>query len=291
MGNQTFKPIVKWAGGKSRILNQLLPFFPSEYNNYYEPFLGSGAVFFRLFPELRQQKNSIYLSDLNEELINLYQVVRDDVDGLIATTKKHIYDKEYYYHIRSLNPHTLSRIERASRMLYLNKTCFNGLWRVNSKGQFNVSFGRYKNPVIVDESALRSASKALKHANLTACSFEIALENAKPGDFLYLDPPYIPLSSTSSFTNYTKESFTIQDHQELKIVFDNLAKIGCYVALSNSNTEIVKKLYSGYNIKEIKASRAINSNTKKRGSITELLILSYPDNYCRGNEVIRNAMH
>lgn len=283
MKTQNYKPIVKWAGGKSRVLNQLIPFFPKEFRSYHEPFLGGGAVFFRLFPELKHNSATTYLSDLNEELIYFYKVVRDDVENLINSAKTHIYEKEYYYHIRSLNPNKLTRLERASRMLYLNKTCFNGLWRVNSKGEFNVSFGRYKNPVIVDEIALQNASTALQHAELSACSYEKVLNNAKPGDFIYLDPPYMPLSSTANFSSYTRERFTIEDHQLLKIVFDELTDIGCYVALSNSDTDMVRELYGQYNIKEIKATRAINSNAKRRGPITELLILSYPDEYCRHN--------
>jgi len=277
------KPIVKWAGGKWRLINKLLPYFPAEFNNYHEPFLGSGAVFFSLFLEIASRKAKAYISDLNDELINLYEVVRDDVEGIIGVSRGHIYDKDYYYYIRSLDPRKLSRIERASRMLYLNKTCFNGLWRVNSRGQFNVAFGNYTNPQIVDESALRTASNVFKQAELYCADFEEVLENAKSGDFVYLDPPYVPLSSTANFTGYTPYSFTKEDHLRLKKVFTKLVKKGCFVALSNSNTQIVKELYGRYNIKTISAPRAINCNPQKRGAIQELLILSYSDELARYN--------
>lgn len=278
------KPIIKWAGGKSRLINKLLPYFPAEFNNYHEPFLGSGAVFFSLFNEITSRKAKAYVSDLNDELINLYEVIRDDVEGIIEVSKEHIYDKDYYYYIRSLDPDKLSRTKRASRMLYLNKTCFNGLWRVNSSGQFNVAFGNYTNPKIVDVPALRSASSVFKQAKLYCGDFEeVVLKNAKSGDFVYLDPPYMPLSSTANFTGYTPYSFTKNDHLRLKRVFTQLVKRGCFVALSNSNTEMARELYEGYNIKTVSATRAINCNTQKRGAIQELLILSYPDELSRYN--------
>lgn len=272
-----YKPVVKWAGGKSRIINQLSKYIPNIFNNYHEPFVGGGALFFYLFPELRKRNAEAYLADSVEELINLYKEIRDNVEELIKVSKKHVYSKDYYYIIRALKPSEMTNLERASRTLYLNKTCFNGLYRVNSKGQFNVSFGDYTEPVIVNEVALRNASEAFKYANIFNSDFELVLNNVKAGDFVYLDPPYVPLSATSDFTKYTSGSFTIDDHRRLKKAFDLLKEKGCYVMLSNSDTDFVKELYFGCNIKKVSAIRAINSKVTKRGAITELVILSYPD--------------
>ena len=272
-----YKPVIKWAGGKSRLVRQFSRYIPTEFNNYHEPFVGGGALFFYLFPEIRKRNAKAYLSDLVEELINLYKIVKSDVEELITISKKHIYDEKYYYKIRSLDPCKMSDIEKASRTLYLNKTCFNGLYRVNSKGQFNVSFGDYIDPVIVDEANLRKASEAFQSAEIFHADFEVVLANAGKGDFIYLDPPYVPLSTTSNFTQYTSGSFNVNDHKRLKNVFDQLKARGCYVMLSNSNTDFVKDLFSSNNIKTINASRAINSNTARRGTIKELVILSYLD--------------
>jgi DNA adenine methylase len=277
MNKYPSKPVVKWAGGKTRMLDQLSKYFPCEYVNYHEPFMGGGAVFFYLFSEINSRKAKAYLSDSIEEIINLYRVIRDDVEMLITTAKNHIYDEKYYYNLRSQNPAELCAVQRASRILYLNKTCFNGLYRVNSKGQFNVSFGDYNDPVIVNEESLRNASSAFQQAELSAGDFEMVLENAAAGDFVYLDPPYVPLSPTSSFTGYTAGSFGFADHRRLREVFGILQARGCYVMMSNSNTEFVRDLYRGCNTKTINATRAINSVATKRGAIKELVVLSYPD--------------
>lgn len=277
MSNIRLKPVVKWAGGKSKIISQLSRYFPKDFNNYHEPFVGGGALFFHLFPIIKQMNTRAYLSDNVEELINLYKIIRDDIETLVNVSKTHIYDEEYYYKIRSQDPKKLSKAQRASRILYLNKTCFNGLYRVNSKGQFNVSFGDYTDPVIVDKETLRYASEAFRYARLFTGDFELVLENAQKNDFVYLDPPYVPLSATSNFTGYTAGSFGFSDHKRLREVFGKLEAKGCYVMLSNSNTDFVRELYSDYNIKTVNAMRAINSDAAKRGSIKELLILSYPD--------------
>lgn len=277
MSKYSSKPVVKWAGGKAKMLNQLSKYFPQEYINYHEPFMGGGAVFFYLFAEINNRDAKAYLSDSIEEIINLYKVIRDDVEMLIITSKNHIYDEKYYYNIRSQNPAELNDVQRASRILFLNKTCFNGLYRVNRKGQFNVSFGDYNNPLIVNEAALRSASSAFQHAELSAGDFEIVLENAEAGDFVYFDPPYVPLSPTSNFTGYTPGSFGFNDQRRLREVFGVLQARGCYVMMSNSNTDFVRDLYRGCNTKIINATRAINSVATKRGAIKELVILSYPD--------------
>lgn len=273
-----YKPVIKWAGGKSKIINQFSKYIPEKFNNYHEPFVGGGALFFYLIPDLIKRNATAYLSDLIEEVINLYQIIKNDVDNLIEISKKHEYEEDYYYNIRALETSKMPDIERASRILYLNKTCFNGLYRVNNKGKFNVSFGDYNNPVIVDEVTLRNASEAFQYAKIFHSDFEMVLNNARKGDFVYLDPPYVPLSATSDFTKYTSGSFGVSQHKRLKNVFDELKSRGCYVMLSNSNTEFVNNLFSGYNIKTVNASRAINSNATKRGAIKELVILSYMDN-------------
>lgn len=270
-----YKPIVKWAGGKIRLLSQFSAFFPLGFNNYHEPFVGGGAVFFHLFPQLQQNESQAYLSDSNEELINLYQVIAENVEELICITKQHVYEKEYYYKIRALDPRSLTKLQRASRILYLNKTCFNGLYRVNRSGQFNVSFGDYTDPIIVDEGALRRAREGFQYAKLFYGDFETVLDNAQQGDFIYLDPPYVPVSGTANFTGYTKGSFGRLDQERLKYVYDNLVAMGCYVALSNSDSEFIRKMYSEYNIVTVHAARAINSDASKRGKVKELLILSY----------------
>lgn len=284
------KPVVKWAGGKSKVINCLQAYFPTTFNNYHEPFFGGGAVFFTMFSDAVGTSKSFYISDLNEELINLYEVIRDDIVKLIELLNNHEYNETYYYEIRRQDPSQLNKIERASRMLYLNKTCFNGLWRVNRKGQFNVSFGKYDNPQIYDEVALLQASFAFKHSNLFCADFEYVLLNARCGDFVYLDPPYYPVSSTANFTSYTANLFNLDDHIRLKSVFDELSNRGCYVALSNSDTTQIKNLYNDYNIKTVKALRSINSDANKRGAIDELLILSYSDEYANdtGSESVLN---
>lgn len=273
-----YKPVVKWAGGKSKLVNRLSMYLPKTFNNYHEPFMGSGALFFYLLPFLKERKTKAYLSDYVEELVNLYIVIKNDVEYLITDAKKHIYDEQYYYNIRSLDPSSMTDIERASRILFLNKTCFNGLYRVNSKGQFNVSFGDYTDPLIVNEEKLRNASEAFKFAEIFHGDFELVLNHAQKGDFIYFDPPYVPLSATSDFTRYTSNSFTVNDHRRLRDVYDILKTKGCYVMLSNSYTSMAKELYYGENIKIIKAIRAINSKATNRGAINEMIILSYHDN-------------
>lgn len=272
-----YKPVVKWAGGKTKILNQISNYLPKSFINYHEPFVGGGALFFYLYPHLKREGARAYLSDSVEELINLYQVIKEGAGTLISIAKDHVYDESYYYRIRSLNPAVLSNAQRAARILYLNRTCFNGLYRVNSKGQFNVSFGDYIDPVVVDEKVLNNASEAFQLAELFSGDFSLVLDNARNGDFIYLDPPYVPLTATSNFTGYTAGSFGPADHKRLFKVFKKLVDRGCHVMLSNSNTDFVKDLYSGFNMKTVNSKRSINSDATKRGAIKELVVLSYPD--------------
>lgn len=207
-------------------------------STYYEPFVGGGAVFFDLLPETAE------LSDLNKELVITYNVIKNNIDELIALLKKHIYDKEYYLEVRAKNIEDLSDVEIASRFIFLNRTCFNGLYRVNKKGQFNVPFGRYNNPVICDGKNLRRVSRELQNVTIKHQDYKTVLKTAKQGDFIYFDPPYFPLNRTSSFTAYTSEGFLEKEQTELRDTFVELHKRGCFVMLSNSDTPFINDLYS-----------------------------------------------
>ena len=273
------KPFVKWVGGKRQLLKQFreLGLYPPEAfnpitNTYHEPFVGGGAVFFDLLP-----KNA-KLSDLNSELVITYNVIKSGVDELIESLQKHIYNKEYYLKVRAEKVEDLSEIEVASRFIFLNRTGFNGLYRVNKSGQFNVPFGRYSNPIICDEDNLRRVSYALRDTIITHQDYKNVLETARSGDFIYFDPPYYPISATSSFTSYTAEGFLEKEQAELRDTFVKLHEKGCFVMLSNSDTPFINKLYSGLNgitINKITAGRAINSKGAGRGKITEVLITNY----------------
>ena len=273
------KPFVKWVGGKRQLLRQFrnLGLYPPEEfnpikNTYHEPFVGGGAVFFDLLPK------KAYLSDMNSELITTYKVIRDNVSALIQSLKKHKHTKEYYLKMRSKNPKDLSDVEVASRFIYLNRTGFNGMYRVNKKGEFNVPFGKYANPMICDEKNLRKVSKVLKEVVIKKQDYRNVLAEAKKGDFIYFDPPYYPISKTASFTSYTKNSFLEEDQIELRDTFVALHKRGCFVMLSNSDTVFINKLYSdikGVKVSKVVAGRAINSNATKRGKINEVLVTNY----------------
>ena len=270
--NKTY-PIVKWVGGKRQLMFELLKTMPANYNRYFEPFIGGGALFFELQPE------NAYISDMNEELINLYSVVRDNVDGLIEDLEKHEVSKEYFLNIRNIDRtemfSKLSNIERASRFIYLNRTCFNGLYRVNSQGQFNVPFGNYSNPRIIDENNLKNCSELLKNTEIKVADFSEILTKVQKGDFVYFDPPYVPLNDTSSFTSYTKAGFDIDMQFKLRDVCDELDSMGVKFMLSNSDTKLVNELYSNYEIKKVFATRAVNANADGRGKITEVLVRNY----------------
>jgi DNA adenine methylase len=266
------KPFVKWAGGKRQIVRELIRNIPSNFNTYIEPFVGGGALLFELMPD------KAIINDINTELINTYRVIRDYPQKLIESLKKHKNEEKYYYQIRALNPKELSEVERASRFIYLNKTCFNGLYRENSKGQFNVPFGKYKNPKIVDEDNIFAVSEYLKEADITILNkdYKEVCKLAKSGDFIFLDPPYYPMSKTASFTKYTKYDFTEKEQIELSKLFKELDKKGCYVMLSNSNTDFIKSLYKEYDIKEMQANRVINSKADRRKkSNIEVLIKNF----------------
>jgi len=263
------QPFVKWVGGKRGILPQLEGYFPRRFERYFEPFVGGGAVFFHLQP------SEATISDLNAELINTYRVVRDDVDTLIQHLRFHRNDEDYYYEMRGANPDELDPIARASRLIYLNRTCFNGLYRVNSKGGFNVPFGKHKNPTICNEIGLRAASEALKGVRIANRSYMAILNEAKPGDFVYFDPPYHPLNASSNFTSYTADSFSAQDQRDLATAFRVLAERGCKVMLSNSDTEFIRELYADFHIDVVMAPRMVNRDAAKRGPVAEVVVRNY----------------
>ncbi|MEH2464032.1 DNA adenine methylase [Nostoc sp.] len=270
------RPFLKWAGGKSRLIQQYIPYFPKSYKNYYEPFLGGGAVFFYLQP------SAAILTDINAELINTYCCVRDHVEELIYLLKVHKirHNKDYYYSIRNYSGGT--DIEKAARIIYLNKTCFNGLYRVNSQGKFNVPLGRYENPNICHENLLRLASIALSHAEIQQADFTEVLNHATSSDdFVFFDPPYHPISETSYFTAYNQNCFSKKDQELLRDTCAELASRGVKVMVCNSDNEFISKIYTDINfeIYRIKAARSINSNIKNRGMIYELLITSFKDFY------------
>lgn len=267
---QKLKPILKWAGGKQQLWSEIEKHIPSNFNKYIEPFLGGGAIFFGLMPE------KAVLSDSNPDLINLYEVVRDNVYNLIEILGTYQNDEEFYYFMRSQDAEKLSKLERAARMMYLNKTCFNGLYRVNKKGKFNVPFGKYKNPKICDEEALLNASKALEGKVLVCDDYlEVLSQYASEGDVVFLDPPYIPISEHSDFKRYTKHFFDNDDHRELSEEVNRLYQMGCNIILTNSNHSLVHELYSDYKIEVHQTKRFINSNAKKRSG-EDVIVLAQP---------------
>lgn len=253
------KPILKWAGGKTQMLGDLLPKVPSSYGRYIEPFFGGGAMFFALQPE------QAVIADSNPELINLYRQVANHVDDVICQLKKYENTQEMFYAVRGQDWTMLPEAEAAARTIFLNKTCFNGLYRVNKKGQFNVPFGKYKNPKICDEEGLKAASAALKKAEIVCGDYLLVLEHyAQPGDFVFLDPPYLPISEYSDFKRYTKEQFYEEDHVELAKMVKTLHERGCHVILTNSNHPLVHELYAPFTIDVIQTKRHISCNGSTR---------------------------
>jgi DNA adenine methylase len=288
-GVRPVRPFLKWAGGKGQLLAAFERYYPrrEDVRGYLEPFLGSGAVFLHVQALLAPKR--VVLTDSNAELINAFEAVKERVEDLIDLLADHKrrHDKDperYFYKVRDeAPPHPLSETERAARLIYLNKTCFNGLYRVNSKGRFNVPFGRYKNPTLCDPEALREASARLKGVKLGTGHFSRVLKVAKPGDFVYFDPPYHPLSGTAYFTSYTEGSFGEADQRELAAVFTALSARGCKVMLSNSDTEFIRDLYkefAEFQFSEL-ARRNINSRGDRRGQISELVVTNYPPREAR----------
>lgn len=268
-------PFVKWVGGKRQLLKHIKPILPESINTYYEPFIGGGALLFDHRPSVA------VINDYNKELINTYNVIRGDVEALIADLKTHVYDKDYFYEIRSLDRNSdyssMSDLKRASRLLYLNKSCFNGLYRVNSKGEFNSPFGSYTNPNIVNEDTLLAVSRYLNNNNVTTRTgdFQEAVFDAQDGDFVYFDPPYDPVSKSANFTAYSKLGFSREDQERLRDLCIELTDRGVKFLLSNASTDFINELYSGFTILEVGANRAINSNGAKRKKVQEVLVRNY----------------
>ena len=267
------RPFLKWAGGKTQLLPALLKRAPTSCNRYLEPFLGGGALYFAMQPK------AAYLADFNPELINCFEVVRSNLAELKEELKKYRYDKEMFYEVRELDRQadysSTSPVARAARFIYLNKTCFNGLYRVNSKGHFNVPFGAYKDPTILDVPNLTACSNALQSAVLKTGSFEEIDDVAEKGDLVYFDPPYAPSSETSDFTQYVSGGFDESSQELLLVTCLKLHQKGVKWMLSNSNTNIIQELYRGFKVETVEASRAINSKAEKRGPILELIIRNY----------------
>lgn len=276
----TPKPFVKWAGGKRQLIPVLNENLPKSFGTYFEPFLGGGALLFHILTERHGQRCSV--SDLNSDLILTYTTIRNRIDELISSLKNHEKNyhkdsKQYYYSVRDSNPR--NEIEKTSKLIFLNRTCFNGLYRVNSKGKFNVPLGRYSNPNIVNEENLRLVSQVLQstRVSIKCRDFEAVLDDAKKGDLVYFDPPYQPVSSTANFTSYTNKDFTEKDLYRLAQICSKLNSKGCKVILSNSDSKQVSDMFKDktWKIKKIEANRAINSNSKKRTGHFELLIKNF----------------
>jgi len=253
------KPILKWAGGKTQIITELLNRAPKKFGKYIEPFFGGGALFFALEPE------SAVISEINPELVNLYTAIRDDVFGVIEQLNRHRNDRDYFYEIRSQDWHSLTTIEAAARTIFLNRTCFNGLYRVNRSGGFNVPFGNYSNPKILDVDGLLAASNSLQNTTIILGDYKTVLaEKAEPGDLVFLDPPYLPISKYSDFKRYTKEQFYEEDHVDLAAEVERLHELGCHVILTNSNHPLVHELYQGFKIDVLQTKRHISARGDRR---------------------------
>ena len=273
--NKLIKPFLKWAGGKRYLESEIKKRVPRS-THYHEPFLGGGAILFSLQPK------KATVNDINEDVINVYNVIKENVDKLIMVLSRHKNESGYFYKIRALDRDErkfsqLSDVEKAARIIYLNKTCFNGLFRVNNQGQFNAPFGRYKNPNFINAPVLRAVSKYLNDNNVTILSktFEKLLSQIKKGSFVYLDPPYDPVSETASFTGYNLYGFDREDQKRLKEFCDKLNKKGVKFLLSNSATDFIKDLYKNYHIDLVKAPRNINCDGTKRGKVDEVLVRNY----------------
>ncbi|MCC6953358.1 MAG: DNA adenine methylase [Deltaproteobacteria bacterium] len=267
------RPFLKWAGGKTGLLEELQKRTPQSYGTYFEPFLGGGAFFFSLLP------TNAVLSDIGGELVNCFLTVRNNVEELITELQTHKHTKKHFYNLRQLDRRAdywlRTPVEKASRFIFLNKTCFNGLYRVNSRGEFNVPFGSYKNPKIFDADNLRACSRALNRAQISKRSFEAVLDNATSGDFVYFDPPYVPLNETSNFTSYAEDGFSLERQAKLADVCAELDRKGVKFMLSNSHTEFVLEAYRKFRVDTVYASRAINSVAANRGKVAEVVVTNY----------------
>jgi DNA adenine methylase len=273
--NKLIAPFLKWVGGKRQLMPAINELLPEKHTTYYEPFIGGGAVLFE------NQPPKAVINDFNKELINVYEVIKNHPDELISDLKTHKNESDYFYDIRALDRESsfesLSNIKKASRVIYLNKTCYNGLYRVNNSGEFNSPFGKYKNPNIVNETTIRAVSKYLNNNNVIILNgdFEIAVKGIRKGAFVYFDPPYDPVSESSNFTGYVQGGFNMFDQVRLRDLCVELDSKGVKFLVSNSATPLIEDLYRDFNIRYVKANRSINSNAKKRGEVDEVLIRNY----------------
>jgi DNA adenine methylase len=274
--NKLVAPVLKWVGGKRQLLDVLVPLLPGKVTSYCEPFVGGGALLFELQPE------TAYVNDINDELIRVYDTIKHDVEALIIALQEFKNESNYFYTVRDNDRDktkysSLSDIEKAARILYLNKTCYNGLFRVNSAGEFNSPFGNYRNPNIVNAPMLRAVSSYLNAAtlHLTSVDYAEVLPTLPKGAFVYLDPPYDPVSDTASFTGYAKGGFSRDEQTRLRECCDELHRRGLKFMLSNSATDFIKKQYAAYHITVVQAKRAINSDATKRGEIDEVVVRNY----------------
>lgn len=274
--NKLVAPVLKWVGGKRQLLDTFKPLLPKKITTYCEPFIGGGAMLFNIQPDIA------YVNDINTDLIRVYSVIRDNVEELISELASYKNESDFFYAIRDLDRNkdkypALTEIEKAARIIYLNKTCFNGLYRVNNSGEFNSPFGSYRNPNIVNAPVLRAVSVYFNKAtiHLTSMDYAEVLENLPKGTFVYLDPPYDPVSDTSNFTGYTKGGFTRDEQIRLRECCDALNSRGIKFMLSNSATDFIKEQYAAYNITTVQAKRAINSVASKRGDVDEVVVRNY----------------
>lgn len=279
-------PVIKWVGGKTKLLPELVARMPERFGRYYEPFAGGAALFFHVQPE------RAVLNDSNDELIAMYRAVARDPEAVLAKLKTHRrrHDRDHYYVTRDRwnrdrNRRPLSSwspIDCAAAFIYLNRTCFNGLWRVNRDGEFNVPIGRYEHPAIYRPEAIRAASAALAGVTLRSYSYKASVWDARRGDFIYFDPPYDPITATANFTSYTRDAFGREQQCELADLAHELASHGCHVMLSNHDTRFVRSRYKGFHVSRVMCPRAINSNAARRGAVAEVIITSYPVRRRRG---------
>lgn len=276
MKNKLVMPIVKWVGGKRQLLSEINERIPKKIGTYYEPFFGGGAVLFNLQPK------KAVINDINTELINTYRVIKNSHLELIESLKQHKNESEYFYKMRDKDRNKstfnkMTNIDRASRLIYLNKTCYNGLYRVNSSGEFNTPFGGYKRPNIVNEPTIKAVHEYFSNNSIEMLNidFEKVVENAKKGDFVYFDPPYDPISTSSNFTGYNEMGFKKEDQLRLRDLCRNLNDKGVNFMVSNSASEFIQEIYSEFNIDFVKARRSVNSKANGRGEINEVIVRNY----------------
>ncbi|MFO0728849.1 MAG: DNA adenine methylase [Myxococcota bacterium] len=272
----TPRPFVKWVGGKTQLLSALFELMPQRFSAYHEAFVGGGAMFFGLTRAERLTNTKVFLSDVNQELVSTYTAIRDDVANVVRALEQHPHDRDHYYQLRATDPWCLPSSARAARLLYLNRTGFNGLYRVNRAGEFNVPFGRYDNPKICDSENLLAVSKALRNVSIEHRPFQTVLERAGRGDFVYFDPPYVPVSPTASFVGYAKGGFNTDAQEHLATVFDTLVRRGVHVLLSNSDAPWVRSRYRDHQIVRVAARRNVNSKAGERGPVAEVVVVGKP---------------